>query len=82
MSHALESQLEIIFKIAKHFNTILLLNEADAFMASRTSGLGRLIGLGRLSGLGRTRGLGRLSSLGRLSGLGRPSSPGRLSSLS
>ncbi|OQD78753.1 hypothetical protein PENANT_c084G10035 [Penicillium antarcticum] len=35
-SHALESQLEIIFKIAKHFNAILLLDEADAFMASRT----------------------------------------------
>ncbi|KAJ5340225.1 hypothetical protein N7541_009349 [Penicillium brevicompactum] len=35
-SHALESQLEIIFKIAKHFNAFLLLDEADAFMASRT----------------------------------------------
>ncbi|KAJ5343369.1 uncharacterized protein N7506_003193 [Penicillium brevicompactum] len=35
-SHALESQLEIIFKIAKHFNAILLLDEADAFMASRS----------------------------------------------
>ncbi|KAJ5117325.1 hypothetical protein N7448_010957 [Penicillium atrosanguineum] len=34
-SHALESQLEIIFKIAKHFNAFLLLDEADAFMASR-----------------------------------------------
>ncbi|KAJ6134492.1 hypothetical protein N7523_000814 [Penicillium sp. IBT 18751x] len=36
-SHALEAQLEIIFKIAKHFNAILLLDEADAFMASRTA---------------------------------------------
>ncbi|XRM42628.1 hypothetical protein ABZX51_005838 [Aspergillus tubingensis] len=36
-SHALESQLEFIFKIAKHFNAILLLDEADAFMASRTA---------------------------------------------
>ncbi|CAI7582860.1 unnamed protein product [Penicillium manginii] len=34
-SHAVESQFEIIFKIAKHFNAILLLDEADAFMASR-----------------------------------------------
>ncbi|KAI1829405.1 hypothetical protein CBS147337_9800 [Penicillium roqueforti] len=34
--HALESQLENIFKVAKHFNAILLLDEADAFMASRT----------------------------------------------
>jgi hypothetical protein len=33
-SHALESQLEIIFKIAKHFNAILLLDEADAFIGS------------------------------------------------
>ena len=33
---ALESQLEIIFKIAKHFNAIPVLDEADAFMASRT----------------------------------------------
>ncbi|KAJ6020105.1 hypothetical protein N7522_000180 [Penicillium canescens] len=36
-SHALEAQLEVIFKIAKHFNAILLLDEADAFMASRTA---------------------------------------------
>ncbi|KAJ5454033.1 uncharacterized protein N7458_004989 [Penicillium daleae] len=35
-SHALESQLEFIFKIAKHFKAVLLLDEADAFMASRT----------------------------------------------
>lgn len=34
-SHALESQLEAIFRIAKHFNAVLLLDEADAFMASR-----------------------------------------------
>ncbi|KAF7166805.1 hypothetical protein CNMCM6106_002503 [Aspergillus hiratsukae] len=36
-SHALESQLEVIFRIAKHFNAVLLLDEADAFMASRTA---------------------------------------------
>ncbi|KAJ6141696.1 hypothetical protein N7497_010795 [Penicillium chrysogenum] len=36
-SHALESQLEVILKIAKHFNAILLLDEADSFMASRTA---------------------------------------------
>lgn len=33
-SRTLESQLEIIFKIAKHFNAVLLLDEA--FMASHT----------------------------------------------
>jgi hypothetical protein len=32
----LESQLKTIFKIAKHFNAILLLDKADAFIASRT----------------------------------------------
>lgn len=36
-SNALEQQLEIIFKIAKHFNAVLLLDEADAFMEQRTS---------------------------------------------
>lgn len=35
--HGLESQLEVIFKIAKHFQAILLLDEADAFMAKRTT---------------------------------------------
>ncbi|KZF22636.1 hypothetical protein L228DRAFT_131240 [Xylona heveae TC161] len=36
-SHALEQQLENIFKISKHFNAVLLLDEADAFMEQRTS---------------------------------------------
>ncbi|OQD95766.1 hypothetical protein PENVUL_c105G04986 [Penicillium vulpinum] len=36
-SNALEQQLETVFKIAKHFNTVLLLDEADAFMEQRTS---------------------------------------------
>ncbi|KAJ5613428.1 hypothetical protein N7510_006622 [Penicillium lagena] len=31
-SGALEQQLERIFKIDKHFNAVLLLNEADAFL--------------------------------------------------
>ncbi|THC87944.1 hypothetical protein EYZ11_012610 [Aspergillus tanneri] len=34
---ALERQLDVIFKIAKHFNAVLLLDEADAFMERRTS---------------------------------------------
>ncbi|KAJ5115522.1 hypothetical protein NUU61_001281 [Penicillium alfredii] len=36
-SNALEQQLENIFTIAKHFNAVLLLDEADAFMEQRTS---------------------------------------------
>ncbi|KAJ5239332.1 hypothetical protein N7468_003951 [Penicillium chermesinum] len=36
-AHALESQLEVIFKIAEHFQAILLLDEGDAFLAKRTS---------------------------------------------
>ncbi|GCB24473.1 hypothetical protein AAWM_07358 [Aspergillus awamori] len=36
-SNALEQQLEAVFKIAKHFNAMLLLDEADAFMGQRTS---------------------------------------------
>lgn len=36
-SNALEQQLETIFNIAKHFNAVLLLDEADAFMEQRTS---------------------------------------------
>ncbi|KAJ5161042.1 hypothetical protein N7492_006434 [Penicillium capsulatum] len=36
-SNALEQQLETIFTIAKHFNAVLLLDEADAFMEARTS---------------------------------------------
>ncbi|KAL2812908.1 P-loop containing nucleoside triphosphate hydrolase protein [Aspergillus cavernicola] len=36
-SNALEQQLETIFKIAKHFKAVLLLDEADAFMEQRTS---------------------------------------------
>lgn len=36
-SNALEQQLETIFQIAKHFNAVLLLDEADAFMEERTS---------------------------------------------
>ncbi|KAJ9480910.1 hypothetical protein VN97_g12608 [Penicillium thymicola] len=36
-SKALEQQLETVFKIAKHFNAVLLLDEADAFMEQRTS---------------------------------------------
>ncbi|QQK48046.1 ATPase, AAA-type, core [Penicillium digitatum] len=36
-SNALEQQLETVFKIAKHFDAVLLLNEADAFMEQRTS---------------------------------------------
>ncbi|KAL4950835.1 P-loop containing nucleoside triphosphate hydrolase protein [Aspergillus filifer] len=35
--HALEHQLDIIFRVAKHFNAVLLLDEADAFMERRTS---------------------------------------------
>ncbi|KAI9035001.1 uncharacterized protein KD926_004828 [Aspergillus affinis] len=35
--NALEQQLEHIFKVAKHFNAVLLLDEADAFMEQRTS---------------------------------------------
>ncbi|KAL4929391.1 ATP-binding protein [Aspergillus undulatus] len=35
--HALERQLDIIFRVAKHFNAVLLLDEADAFMEQRTS---------------------------------------------
>ncbi|KAF7166684.1 hypothetical protein CNMCM6106_002400 [Aspergillus hiratsukae] len=34
---ALESRLDSIFKVAKHFNAVLLLDEADAFMEQRTS---------------------------------------------
>ena len=34
---ALEQQLEQIFRIAKYFNAVLLLDEADAFMEQRTS---------------------------------------------
>ncbi|KAJ5091678.1 ATPase AAA-type [Penicillium alfredii] len=36
-SNALEQQLENIFKIAKHFKAVLLLDEVDAFMEQRTS---------------------------------------------
>lgn len=36
-SRALEKQLDHIFKVAKHFNAVLLLDEADAFMERRTS---------------------------------------------
>ncbi|CAG8017779.1 unnamed protein product [Penicillium salamii] len=36
-SNALEQQLETVFKIAKQFNAVLLLDEADAFMEQRTS---------------------------------------------
>ncbi|KAJ5544149.1 hypothetical protein N7494_005428 [Penicillium frequentans] len=36
-SNALEQQLETVFKIAKHFKAVLLLDEADAFMEQRTS---------------------------------------------
>ncbi|OJJ52063.1 hypothetical protein ASPSYDRAFT_165291, partial [Aspergillus sydowii CBS 593.65] len=36
-SNALERQLETIFKIAKHFKAVLLLDEADAFMEQRTA---------------------------------------------
>ncbi|KAJ5181212.1 hypothetical protein N7491_000767 [Penicillium cf. griseofulvum] len=36
-SNALEQQLDTIFKIAKHFKAVLLLDEADAFMEQRTS---------------------------------------------
>ncbi|KAJ6020015.1 hypothetical protein N7522_000090 [Penicillium canescens] len=36
-SNALEQQLETVFKIAKHFDAVLLLDEADAFMEQRTS---------------------------------------------
>ncbi|RDK41036.1 hypothetical protein M752DRAFT_294706 [Aspergillus phoenicis ATCC 13157] len=36
-SNALEQQLDAVFKIAKHFNAMLLLDEADAFMEQRTS---------------------------------------------
>ncbi|KAJ5253811.1 hypothetical protein N7524_010991 [Penicillium chrysogenum] len=36
-SNALEQQLETVFKIAKRFNAVLLLDEADAFMEQRTS---------------------------------------------
>jgi methylphosphotriester-DNA--protein-cysteine methyltransferase len=33
----LEQRLESIFKIAKHFDAVLLLDEADAFMEQRKS---------------------------------------------
>ncbi|KAJ6020068.1 hypothetical protein N7522_000143 [Penicillium canescens] len=36
-TNALEQQLETVFKIAKHFDAVLLLDEADAFMEQRTS---------------------------------------------
>ncbi|KAF3399875.1 hypothetical protein F1880_008444, partial [Penicillium rolfsii] len=36
-SNALKQQLETVFKIAKHFNTVLLLDKADAFIEQRTS---------------------------------------------
>ncbi|KAJ5438125.1 uncharacterized protein N7458_009123 [Penicillium daleae] len=36
-SNILKQQLETVFKIAKHFNTVLLLDEADAFIEQRTS---------------------------------------------
>ncbi|KAI3226519.1 hypothetical protein DTO012A9_5567 [Penicillium roqueforti] len=36
-SNALEQQLKTVFKIAKHFNAVLLLDEADAFIEQRTS---------------------------------------------
>ncbi|GLA44610.1 hypothetical protein AnigIFM63309_004231 [Aspergillus niger] len=36
-SNALEQQLEAVFKIAKHLDAMLLLDEADAFMEQRTS---------------------------------------------
>lgn len=35
--NALQKQLETVFKIAKHFKAVLLLDEADAFMEQRTS---------------------------------------------
>ncbi|KAF7137091.1 hypothetical protein CNMCM5793_007104 [Aspergillus hiratsukae] len=35
--YALEGRLDSIFKVAKHFNAVLLLDEADAFMEQRTS---------------------------------------------
>ncbi|KAL2840807.1 P-loop containing nucleoside triphosphate hydrolase protein [Aspergillus pseudoustus] len=35
--NVLEQQLEAIFKIAKHFKAVLLLDEADAFMEQRTA---------------------------------------------
>ncbi|RAQ43815.1 hypothetical protein AFGD_012609 [Aspergillus flavus] len=35
--HVLEHQLDAIFRIAKHFNAVLLLDEADAFMERRAS---------------------------------------------
>mgnify|MGYP001040056582 CR=1 FL=1 len=35
--HHLDQSLDEIFKIAKHFNAVLLLDEADAFMERRTS---------------------------------------------
>ncbi|CRL30762.1 ATPase, AAA-type, core [Penicillium camemberti] len=36
-SNALKQQLKIVFKIAKHFNTVLLLDEADAFIEQHIS---------------------------------------------
>ncbi|KAJ5537503.1 hypothetical protein N7494_006982 [Penicillium frequentans] len=38
--NALDKQLKRIFKIAKHFDAILLLDEADAFMERRIASLG------------------------------------------
>ncbi|RHZ44626.1 uncharacterized protein CDV56_101773 [Aspergillus thermomutatus] len=35
--YALEYQLDMIFKVAKHFNAVILFDEADAFMERRTS---------------------------------------------
>ncbi|GLA10219.1 hypothetical protein AnigIFM60653_002096 [Aspergillus niger] len=37
ISNALEQQLEAVFKIAKHFDTMLRLDEIAAFMEQRTS---------------------------------------------
>ncbi|KAI3058353.1 hypothetical protein CBS147353_10751 [Aspergillus niger] len=36
-SNALEQQLDAVFRITKHFNVMLLLDEADVFMEQRTS---------------------------------------------
>jgi hypothetical protein len=35
--HVLDRQLNTIFKVAKHFNAVLLPDEADALMQQRTS---------------------------------------------
>ncbi|KAL4931021.1 P-loop containing nucleoside triphosphate hydrolase protein [Aspergillus undulatus] len=35
--HALERRLDMIFRVAKYFNAVLLLDEADTFMEQRTS---------------------------------------------